>query len=101
MVSIFQFISTQDRSEIATWNNKDTLNEEVDIADQTESGFILHFDGNLWAGEAIIPGDPRNQNRNGKFFQQFLEKNSNLTVVNSLSLCQGLITRRRVKSDKL
>ena len=77
------------------------LNEEVDIADQTESGFILHFDGNLWAGEAIIPGDPRNQNRNGKLFQQFLEKNSNLTVVNSLSLCQGLITRRRIKSDKL
>lgn len=76
------------------------LNEEVIMADKNESDFILHFDGNLWAGEEVIPGDPRKQNRNGKLFQQFLEKNPNLTVVNSLSLCQGLITRRRIRNDK-
>ena len=45
----------------------------------------------------MIPGDPRPQNKNGKFFVEFLERNPNLTVVNSLSLCQGLITRSRVK----
>lgn len=28
------------------------------------SGFILQFDGNLWAGTEIIPGDPHKQNRN-------------------------------------
>ena len=54
------------------------LDEEVDIADQNESGFLLHFDGNLWAGEKILPGDPRKQNRNGKLFKLFLEKKSKL-----------------------
>ena len=86
-----------DRKE-AFWNY---LNEEVTIADQTESGFILHFDGNLWAGEGIIPGDPRKQNINGKFFENFLEQNPNLTVINSLPLCQGLITRSRIKNGTL
>ena len=61
----------------------------------------MHFDGNLWAGQDIIPGDPRPQNRNGKLFQAFLSRNSHLTVVNSLPICEGLITRRRVKDGVL
>ena len=39
------------------------LDEEVALADQSESGFVLQFDGNLWAGSHIIPGDPRSQNK--------------------------------------
>ena len=31
-------------------------------------------------------------------FQQFLERNKNLIVVNALPVCQGLITRKRVKN---
>ena len=72
------------------------LDEDVLAAKDAGAGFILHCDGNLWAGRGIIPGDPRPQNRNGKFFQEFLERN-NLTVVNSLSICEGVITRRRLK----
>ena len=45
------------------------LDEEVTFADQSESGFVLQFDGNLWAGNGIIKGDPRPQNRNGKMFE--------------------------------
>ena len=77
------------------------LDEEVQFADQSESGFVLHFDGNLWAGKNIIPGDPRLQNRNGKMFQNFLERHPHLTVVNSLKLCEGLITRSRLRNGKL
>ena len=55
------------------------------------------MDGNLWADSNIIPGDPRKQNRNGKKFQNFLKEHQNITVVNSLPLCQGLITRNRNK----
>ena len=66
-------------------------------ADNSESGFILHFDGNLWAGKDIIPGDPRPQNRNGKLFQEFLERHLHLTVVRALPQCEGLITRRRMR----
>ena len=30
------------------------MEEEVNEASNTESGLILQFDGNLWAGEGII-----------------------------------------------
>ena len=63
------------------------LDREVSEAENSGEGFILQFDGNLWAGERIIPGDPRPQNKNGKLFEQFLRRNSKLTVVNSLPLC--------------
>ena len=82
----------------AFWNY---LHEEIELAEQNESGFILHFDGNLWAGNQIIPGDLKKQNRNGKYFQTFLEEHENLTVVNSLEICEGLITRARNKNGKL
>ena len=74
------------------------LDEDVSAAKSGGAGYILHCDGNLWAGKGVIPGDPRPQNRNGQFFQEFLERN-NLTAVNSLSICEGLITRRRIKDD--
>ena len=78
------------------WNY---LDEEVSSAWKNGSGFILQFDGNLWAGNKLIPGDPRSQNYNGKLFQEFLERNPNLTVVNSLPICEGLITRMRTKGE--
>ena len=53
------------------------------------------MDGNLHAGSDIIKNDPNPQNQNGKMFVQFLRRNTSLTVVNSLSICEGLITRKR------
>ena len=79
------------------WNY---IDEEVHFANNSGSGFVLHFDGNLWAGPKLVPGDPRKQNRNGKMFQEFLERHPNLKVVNSLQLCEGLITRSRMKDGK-
>ena len=72
----------------AFWN---FLDGEVIGAKETGAGMIIQFDGNLWAGEKIIPKDPRIQNKNGKLFEQFLVRNSHLTVVNSLEICEGLI----------
>ena len=69
-------------------------------AKESGAGLIIQFDGNLWAGNKIIPNDPRMQNKNGKLFELFLKRNSHLTVVNSLDLCQGLITRRRYRNNK-
>ena len=77
------------------------LDEEVVLASDSGSGFVLHFDGNLWAGDGIIPGDPRMQNRNGKLFEEFLARNPHFSVINSLPLCEGLITRRRIKNGKI
>ena len=73
----------------------------ISSASNSGAGLVLHFDGNLWAGNSIIPGDPRPQNRNGNLFQEFLQTNPHLTVVNSLPLCEGLITRRRYKDNTL
>ena len=81
----------------AFWN---FLDEEVFFANQNSSGLVLHFDGNLWAGQNIVPGDPRIQNRNGKLFQSFLKRHPHLTVFNSLPLCEGLITRSRLRDGK-
>ena len=44
--------------------------------------------------------DPLPQNRNGRLFKEVLERNPHLSVVNSLSLCEGLITRSRVKNGE-
>ena len=77
------------------------LDEEVIEASNAGAGLVIQFDGNLLAGGEIIPNDPRTQNKNGKFVQQFLERNPHLTVVNALDLCEGLITRRRFRNGKL
>ena len=87
------------------WEKKDAfwkyLDEEVEEATNTGAGLVIQCDGNLWAGNQIIPNDPRPQNRNGKLFEQFLIRNSHLTVVNSLDLCEGLVTRSRFRSGNL
>ena len=82
---------------IAFWK---FIEEEAITARNSGSGFMLQFDGNLWAGSKIIPEDPRPQNKNGKLFEEFLARQKQLTVVNSLPLCEGLITRVRMKDGK-
>ena len=67
-------------------------------ATNSEAGLLFHFDGNLWAGKSIILYDPREQNINGKLFEQFLDRNPHLNVVNSMDLCGGLITRKRLRN---
>ena len=77
------------------------MDEEVIEAADSGAGLIIHFDGNLWAGKEIIPNDPKQQNRNGRLFEGFLKRNPHLSVVNSLDLCEGLITRSRFRNGRL
>ena len=58
-------------------------------------GFYLQGDLNAWLGSDHIPGDPNIQNDNGKLFHNFLRRHPELTIVNSLPLCRGLITRKQ------
>ena len=67
----------------------------MNLADVNEEGLILQMDGNLHAGPDLLKYDPNQQNKNGKMFLEFLERNPSLTVVNSLDICKGLITRSR------
>ena len=71
------------------------LEREVENADAAGAGFILQMDSNCHVGKELIEKDVNPQNFNGKLFAQFLERNQHLTLINSLSLCEGLITRMR------
>ena len=71
------------------------LETEVNDAEIEGDGLIIQMDGNLHAGSKLITNDPNKQNTNGRLFCEFLERNPQLIVVNTLNLCEGLITRRR------
>ena len=70
------------------------LEEDAIRSHREGKGFILQGDLNALLGNTIIKNNPRNQNQNGKLMEEFLERNE-LTVVNSLSICKGLITKSR------
>ena len=57
------------------------LDEEAKRADGEGKGFILQGDLNAWIGQKYISKDPRPQNQNGQFFEDFIETNE-LTIVN-------------------
>ena len=48
----------------------------------------------------MIRNDPNEQNTNGFLFCEFLEISPHLIVVNTLDLCEGLITRKRVLENR-
>ena len=77
------------------------LNSEVANVKTDGASIILQMDGNLWAGNKIIPSDPKPQNQNGKRIKEFLLKNPNLTVVNATNLCEGKFTRVRNESKTI
>ena len=45
--------------------------------------------------------DPNPQNKNGKLFVDFLERNKSLIVLNCLDTCKGVITRRRIFDQRI
>ena len=59
------------------------------------------MDGNLHAGPSLVKNDPNKINQNGKLFLEFLDRNKQLSVVNTLDICQGIITRSRIVEDKI
>ena len=69
----------------------------MEEAAREEQMLVIQIDSNAWLGNGIITGDPNQiQNSNGKMFAVFLERNRNISLVNSLSVCKGIITRQRV-----
>ena len=61
------------------------IEEEINNTELEGDGVIIQMDGNLHAGPELIKGDPNNQNQNGKLFCEFLARNPQLIVVNSLN----------------
>ena len=91
----------QENAKIAQKNNFwKYLEEEAARSRREGIGFVLQGDLNSWLGPDILPGDIRKQNKNGKFFAQFVENNK-LVIVNSLPICKGIITRSRLRQGEL
>ena len=80
------------------WN---FIEDEVKKAEIDEHGLIIQMDGNLHGGPDLIKKDPNPQNKNGKLFKQFLERNPSLSVANNLNICKGIITRQRKVEGKI
>ena len=73
------------------------LEREVEEASREDKLLVIQMDSNAWLGKNTIPGDPNLiPNSNGKMFASFLQRNSNITLVNSLAVCEGVITRQGV-----
>ena len=71
------------------------LEKEVEDAALEDQALIIQMDSNCYAGSQLVPKDPNPQNENGKLLQRFMERNPTLRIVNSLSICKGVITRQR------
>ena len=76
------------------------LEQEVQYATENDIGIVIQIDSNSWAGCALIPNDPNEQNANGKLLEMFLQRNQNITIVNALQICEGLITRKRITEHR-
>ena len=77
------------------------LQTQVDNAVEAEAAVLIQMDANAILGDTIINGDPNKMNKNGELFGKFLSANQSLFLLNKSDKCQGVITRRRQKGDKL
>ena len=76
------------------------LEQEVETANTNNQILIIQIDSNCHAGSALICNDPNPQNDNGRYLQSFMERNPSLRIVNSLDICEGLITRQRATNSR-
>ena len=73
----------------------DFLERQHIDAEKAGAGFIIQMDSNAHLGRDWLENEVNEQNVNGKLFANFLERRSELTLINSLNLCEGNITRMR------
>ena len=77
------------------------LQAEVLDAAENDCAVCIQMDSNAHLGSTIIPSDPHPMNKNGKLFSDFLQENPSLSLLNVEDRCEGSITRRRKKGDKV
>ena len=70
------------------------VEEEIVAAKDNECLVVLQTDANAKIGKEYLKNDPNNTSANGKILLQ-LCKRQNLTILNTLDTCKGVITRER------
>ena len=76
------------------------LDLEIKSAKLSGALVCLEMDSNSKVGPTELPNDPHSQTPNGKLLMELVENNG-LIIVNSTSICEGLITRRRKALDRM
>lgn len=76
-----------------------SIEEEIEKAKDDGKSVIIEMDANSKLGSEIIRGDPHTMSKNGELLKGIIDR-QNLTVVNSLDLCEGIITRKRVTTER-
>ena len=76
------------------------LEQEVVKCTNEGYGCIIAMDSNSWLGKNHDENDPHDQNRNGKLFENFLQRNDNMNVLNFDRKCKGKITRSRTAKGR-
>ena len=75
------------------------LETEVEKAMLAGKSLIVEMDSNSKMGSKYISKDPHEMSPNGAILASIVER-QNLVVVNGSSICQGVITRRRVTKNR-
>ena len=70
------------------------LEMEVTKAKDNNCMVVIEMDANAKVGKDVLRGDPHKMTGNGKLMLDMLER-QNLTILNSLDICKGCITRER------
>ena len=73
------------------------IEQEIVSAKDENCLLILQMDANAKIGKENLKGDPNNSSANGRLLLDVVER-QNLTIVNTLDICKGVITRERVTS---
>ena len=61
--------------------------------------FHIELDANSKLGEMYIPNDPHEMSPNGRILSEAITR-YNLKVANGLEICEGVITRKKVRRDR-
>ena len=70
------------------------IEREIIKAKDNNCLIVIQMDANAKVGKEVIKNDPHETSNNGKILLEMVERN-NLTIANSLSKCNGVITRDR------
>ena len=86
----------EDTSEDVLNNFYASLEEEIIHCEQENCGMVAELDCNAKLGQELIIGDPNKMSNNGRLLWEIMERRD-CTVVNTTSMCHGVITRSRKK----
>ena len=76
------------------------LEQEIIKAEIEGKSILIELDANSKLGPDLIPGDMHEQSENGKVLADIIKRHG-LTLGNSSTKCEGLVTRKRVTKSNI